>query len=285
MAPGFSSQKSTVFLFQLTLGFVPFYSPSILTHHLLHQQKRRCQISHLCPPFTTQPEPKYRSRKTVPSSFTVYSFFSLSSSPVSSVFRFTTPFLCYYRAFVPTQFSNLNFLGFFAIPISFLFFLFFLRKFSGAIRGIANSAFCLGLWIFVGVKRIGYSLGFCEWMGIETTLANRKGKEFCELPKVTNSNSKTRKSRRRQKKMSLVQKLFETCKEVFSIDGVGNVPSPENVQRLRSVLGMFCQKFYFLFFILFLYVLEKIINDTMTHLTVNLLEEVIIHLYDWLVSM
>ncbi|XP_015879371.1 plant cysteine oxidase 2 [Ziziphus jujuba] len=74
-------------------------------------------------------------------------------------------------------------------------------------------------------------------MGIETTLADRKAKEFCELPKVTNSNSNTRKSRRRQKKMSLVQKLFETCKEVFSFeDGVDSVPSNENIQRLRSVL-------------------------------------------------
>ncbi|KAF3444760.1 hypothetical protein FNV43_RR14453 [Rhamnella rubrinervis] len=73
-------------------------------------------------------------------------------------------------------------------------------------------------------------------MGIETALADRKGKEFCELPKVTNTNSKARKSRRRQKKTSPVQKLFETCKEVFSFHGVDNVPSPEDVQRLRSVL-------------------------------------------------
>lgn len=85
-------------------------------------------------------------------------------------------------------------------------------------------------------------------MGIETTLADRKAKEFCELPKVTNSNSNTRKSRRRQKKMSLVQKLFETCKEVFSFeDGVDSVPSNENIQRLRSVLGMFLSIFFIFF--------------------------------------
>lgn len=83
-------------------------------------------------------------------------------------------------------------------------------------------------------------------MGIETALADRKGKEFCELPKVTNSNSKTRKSRRRQRKMSVVQKLFDTCKEVFSSSAVGSVPSPEDVQRLRSVLGML---FFFSFFV------------------------------------
>ncbi|PON95900.1 Cysteine oxygenase/2-aminoethanethiol dioxygenase [Trema orientale] len=73
-------------------------------------------------------------------------------------------------------------------------------------------------------------------MGIETTLANRKGKEFCELPKVTNSNSKARKGRRRQKKMSPVQKLFETCKEVFASGGTGIVPPSQDIQRIRSVL-------------------------------------------------
>lgn len=73
-------------------------------------------------------------------------------------------------------------------------------------------------------------------MGIETTLADRKGKEFCELPKVTNSNSKARKGRRRQKKMSPVQKLFETCKEVFASGGTGIVPPSQDIQRICSVL-------------------------------------------------
>ncbi|KAJ7970958.1 plant cysteine oxidase 2-like [Quillaja saponaria] len=36
--------------------------------------------------------------------------------------------------------------------------------------------------------------------------------------------------------MSLVQKLFETCKEVFAFGGTGIVPSSENIERLRSVL-------------------------------------------------
>ncbi|XP_024031638.1 plant cysteine oxidase 2 [Morus notabilis] len=75
-------------------------------------------------------------------------------------------------------------------------------------------------------------------MGIETALANRKGKEFCELPKVTNSNSKTRKNRRRYKKMSPVQKLFEMCKEVFTAGATGVVPPPEDIQRLQSVLDV-----------------------------------------------
>ena len=76
-------------------------------------------------------------------------------------------------------------------------------------------------------------------MGIETPLADRRGKEFCELPTVTNSNSKPRKNRRRQKKMSSpVQKLFETCKEVFASGGPGFIPPSEDIQRLQSVLGM-----------------------------------------------
>lgn len=80
-------------------------------------------------------------------------------------------------------------------------------------------------------------------MGIETTRANRKGnKELRELPKATDTTSKSRpsKSRRRQKKMSPVQKLFETCKEVFANSGTGIVPSTEDIERLRAVLGMFC---------------------------------------------
>ncbi|KAL5582351.1 hypothetical protein UlMin_014793 [Ulmus minor] len=74
-------------------------------------------------------------------------------------------------------------------------------------------------------------------MGFETALCDRKGKEFREKSKVTNSNNKTsKKSRRRQKKMSPVQKLFDTCKDVFSSSAAGIVPHPDDVQRLRSVL-------------------------------------------------
>jgi hypothetical protein len=80
-------------------------------------------------------------------------------------------------------------------------------------------------------------------MGIETTRADRKGgKESRELPKATdtNSRSKPNKNRRRKKRMSPVQKLFETCKKVFANGGAGIVPSPEDIERLRAVLGMFC---------------------------------------------
>uniref|UniRef100_A0A5B7ADC0 cysteine dioxygenase n=1 Tax=Davidia involucrata TaxID=16924 RepID=A0A5B7ADC0_DAVIN len=71
-------------------------------------------------------------------------------------------------------------------------------------------------------------------MGIERILADRKGKEYCELRNVTNSKSK--KNRRRQRKMSRVQKLYETCKEVFAFGGNGFVPPPTDIERLQSVL-------------------------------------------------
>ncbi|XP_041004545.1 plant cysteine oxidase 2-like [Juglans microcarpa x Juglans regia] len=76
-------------------------------------------------------------------------------------------------------------------------------------------------------------------MGIETTRADRKvNKELREFPKATNttSKSKPRKSRRRGKKTSPVQKLFQTCKEVFANGGTGTVPSHEDIERLRAVL-------------------------------------------------
>lgn len=80
-------------------------------------------------------------------------------------------------------------------------------------------------------------------MGIETTRGDRKGsKETRELPKATDTNSRSKpsKSRRRKKRMSPVQKLFETCKKVFANGGTGIVPSPEDIERLQAVLGMFC---------------------------------------------
>ncbi|XP_074576035.1 plant cysteine oxidase 2-like [Curcuma longa] len=49
------------------------------------------------------------------------------------------------------------------------------------------------------------------------------------------SKGPARKSKRRQKKAArAVQRLFETCKQVFAEGGV--IPSPENVDRLRSLL-------------------------------------------------
>ncbi|KAL9427371.1 hypothetical protein AB3S75_029544 [Citrus x aurantiifolia] len=91
-------------------------------------------------------------------------------------------------------------------------------------------------------------------MGIESTLADLKGKQLSELPKVTaagtsissnsaanrnrSRNKQSRKNRRRQKKImaSPVQRLYETCKDVFANCGAGIVPSPEKIERLKAVL-------------------------------------------------
>ncbi|CAK7323044.1 unnamed protein product [Dovyalis caffra] len=92
-------------------------------------------------------------------------------------------------------------------------------------------------------------------MGIETSVANKKVKEVCELAKdknptlnsnlnsKTNTNSKGKKSRRRRHKkmvvVSPVQKLFNTCNEVFDSCSAGIVPSPDNIQKLKAVLDNF----------------------------------------------
>lgn len=58
-----------------------------------------------------------------------------------------------------------------------------------------------------------------------------------------NNKSTSRRSMRRQKNPTLspmpsaVQRLFDTCKEVFADVRSGAVPSPADVERLRSVLG------------------------------------------------
>lgn len=91
-------------------------------------------------------------------------------------------------------------------------------------------------------------------MGIETSVANKKEKEFCELEKAknpildpypnpkANTNSKGKKGRRRHLKkaavVSPVQKLYDTCKEVFKDRRPGIVPHPDSIDKLRAVLGM-----------------------------------------------
>ncbi|KAJ8643953.1 hypothetical protein MRB53_005701 [Persea americana] len=55
----------------------------------------------------------------------------------------------------------------------------------------------------------------------------------------TKEKSRSNKKKRRGKKKPMpsgVQKLFDTCKEVFSAGGAGIVPSPGDVERLRLVL-------------------------------------------------
>ena len=73
-------------------------------------------------------------------------------------------------------------------------------------------------------------------MGIERTLADRKGRDFCELPRETIASSNSRRNRRRQRKKPPVQKLFETCKVVFASAGTGFVPPHEDIDELQSVL-------------------------------------------------
>ncbi|GFY84926.1 2-aminoethanethiol dioxygenase, putative [Actinidia rufa] len=71
-------------------------------------------------------------------------------------------------------------------------------------------------------------------MGIERILASQKGKECYELPSET--KGKAKKNRRRQKKMSPVQRLYEICKEVFAEFRPGIVPPSDDIQRIKSVL-------------------------------------------------
>ncbi|XP_044506871.1 plant cysteine oxidase 2-like [Mangifera indica] len=91
-------------------------------------------------------------------------------------------------------------------------------------------------------------------MGIKTTLVDSKGEKLSELPSVTENsnknsnansnsitntdkNSSSKKNRRRPKKMFCpIQKLYDTCKDVFTFGGTGVVPSPEKIDLLRSVL-------------------------------------------------
>ncbi|WCJ20803.1 hypothetical protein M5689_003008 [Euphorbia peplus] len=89
-------------------------------------------------------------------------------------------------------------------------------------------------------------------MGIETSGANRKGKEFRELdkekntilnpypsPKANTNTPRGKKGRRGQLKKSVVtpvQRLFDTCKDVFSSTGPGIVPNSDQIEKLRAVL-------------------------------------------------
>lgn len=68
-----------------------------------------------------------------------------------------------------------------------------------------------------------------ELMLMEKTMRDRNGKENGELNK--------KRRRRRRIYVSRVQKLYQTCKQVFANCKPGVVPSPENVQRVKAVLG------------------------------------------------
>ena len=63
-------------------------------------------------------------------------------------------------------------------------------------------------------------------------------------------SSESRKGKRRQKRIPAVQKLYDTCKEIFADCGPGIVPSPENVEKLAAVLGIQnSNQSFFIFFI------------------------------------
>lgn len=107
-------------------------------------------------------------------------------------------------------------------------------------RGSAKFQFLNGLKQFL--PSFSVEVGFLLrgdrglFMGITTTVAGRKGKECRALSKdaTANTNSKSKKNRQRKKK---IQRLFDTCKEVFSNSGTNVIPSPQDIERLKTVLG------------------------------------------------
>lgn len=48
----------------------------------------------------------------------------------------------------------------------------------------------------------------------------------------------SKKSKKRQKKLSRVQRLYDCCKEVFADCDPGIVPSPEKVDKIAALLGI-----------------------------------------------
>lgn len=62
-----------------------------------------------------------------------------------------------------------------------------------------------------------------------------------KMKKKTNKESQRRKliRKRSSKEKNMVQKLYDTCKEVFASGKAGYVPPPSDIHRLKSVLGMY----------------------------------------------
>lgn len=56
---------------------------------------------------------------------------------------------------------------------------------------------------------------------------------------------KKMKRRLRQKKVTAVQNLYDTCKEVFANCGPGVVPPADGIERLKDILS----KFYYYYYI------------------------------------
>ncbi|XP_042497142.1 plant cysteine oxidase 2-like [Macadamia integrifolia] len=73
-------------------------------------------------------------------------------------------------------------------------------------------------------------------MRVKTGLVDQKGQEICELEREKNKKPRKNRKRNRKSMNNVVQKLFQTCREVFATGGADVVPSPDDVERLRSVL-------------------------------------------------
>lgn len=71
-------------------------------------------------------------------------------------------------------------------------------------------------------------------MGVDKNASDRKGK----------SVEPSKQRRGQQRRVMAVQNLYDTCREVFANCGPDIVPSPENVERVKAILGMF--SFFFL---------------------------------------
>ncbi|KAK4768953.1 hypothetical protein SAY86_027103 [Trapa natans] len=71
-------------------------------------------------------------------------------------------------------------------------------------------------------------------MGVTMTASSRKGKELGELS--ANKNAKDRKNHPKQRTMLPIQRLFNTCKDVFSSSSTNAIPSPREIARLKAVL-------------------------------------------------
>lgn len=92
---------------------------------------------------------------------------------------------------------------------------------------------------FVGEKNSDFLVHFGCWMtmGVDKNASDRKGKSI-----------EPRKHRKGlQRRVMAVQNLYETCREVFANCGPGVVPSPENVERVKAILGtlFFASCFHF----------------------------------------
>ncbi|KAJ4972987.1 hypothetical protein NE237_006161 [Protea cynaroides] len=73
-------------------------------------------------------------------------------------------------------------------------------------------------------------------MRVETGLVNQKREEIVELPGEKSKKPKKNRKRNKKSMANVVQKLYETCKQMFATGGAGFVPSAGDVERLCSVL-------------------------------------------------